>query len=256
MKMLLLFVVSFLFIVSQCTSDRNNPLDILGDEYVKPSFTIDWDNSTVAQNGTLTIDSMVIVCKGNTPTNEFSYCIDTGPWSTWSASNVILSKLIDDGLRKVTIKTRYPQGSEVFQDSVTFTASILANKAVYITPRVQYVSSGVRPVITVCTKGIASTYMMHLALSGCTIVADSILYTDSPNVNAFSSDTVIDISVLDSTYAIAGDQKVVRIALAPVTTSQAITLSCNLTDKNNNAVLVSLVRGAQVVLSTKDSQSE
>jgi hypothetical protein len=238
--------LSLMFLIS-CTSERDNPLDVNGDDYVPPSLTVDWINTNITQNGILTIDSLFITVTGNTPQNEFRYSLDSIFWSAWSISPIFQENRIDDGIHIIYLQTRYPSGTDIYTDSINFTAAILPATAVYISPQKQYISYGDTADIVICTKGVSATYMMHLTISGAVIIDDTILYTNNDNVNAFSSDTIIDISVLEDTCAISGSCNVISVSLANIGVTGIIGLNCVLRDKNNNTVSVDTVRGGRMV---------
>lgn len=248
MKKIPVFLCLSLMLLISCTSQKDNPFDVNGDDYVPPSLTVDWINTNITQNGILTIDSLYITVIGNTPQNEFRYSLDSIFWSAWSISPIFQEKGIDDGIHIIYLQTRYPSGTDIYSDSINFTAAILPATAVYISPQKQYISYGDTADIIICTKGVSPpVYMMHLAISGAVIVDDTILYTDNGNVNAFSSDTVIDISVLEDTCAISGSCNVISVSLANIGVTGIIGLNCVLRDKNNNTVSVDAVRGGRIV---------
>lgn len=178
MKRILISLGLWFLLVIYCTLDKDNPFDVNSNTYVPPTLTVDWDSTNITQNGTLTIDSLHIRLIGNTPQNEFRHCIDSGNWSGWTNSSIIIKKNIDNGNHTICLATRYPDGKDIYIDSIDFEAAINKDKK--------------KPVITLLTP------------SDSTMTADSLLgitfkVTDSSGV---ASVTVNDCTVtsLDSIY--------------------------------------------------------
>jgi len=51
MKNVPVFLCLILMLLISCTSKRDNPLDVNGDDYIPPSFSVDWINTNIIQNG-------------------------------------------------------------------------------------------------------------------------------------------------------------------------------------------------------------
>ncbi len=247
-KNTLIFCVIILLTVS-CTSKRDNPFDIHSNNYIAPSFTIDWAGSNISQNSIITKDSIYLSLIGNTEYNEFRHSMDNTYWHPWSTVSAIREQYIDDGMHSLFIESRYANSSDVSRDTVKFTAAILPASAVYIYPWKQYTSVGDTASITICTKNISGVYMMHCQIRGATIVKDSLLYTTSANASVLSSDSVADIAVLNDSTPISGSIPVIALSIANVNLTGKIDFSCVLRDKNNNTVSSETVRGCYILQS-------
>ena len=125
MKRILISLGLWCLLVIYCTLDKDNPFDINSNTYVPPTLTVDWDSTNITQNGTLTIDSLHIRLIGNTPQNEFRHCIDSGNWSGWTSSSIIINRNIENGNYTIYLQTRYPNGTDIYTDSINFEVAII-----------------------------------------------------------------------------------------------------------------------------------
>ncbi len=250
MKRISIFLsVCSIVVLASCTAKKDNPFDISGESYTPPSLTIDWANTSITQNSILTVDSLYITVIGNTPYNEYRFSIDGTYWHTWSTSPIFQEKNLDDGSHSIFMQTRYPNNTDSYTDSIKILATILPTTAVYVSPYKQYITYGDTADITIRTKGISAAHMMHCVVSGATIVKDSLLYTTGANAGTLTSDSIVDIAVLNNNTPITGNCTVISLSLANITVSGTVGLSCVLRDKNNTAVSVDTVRGCVIVQS-------
>lgn len=237
-----------LLVMWGCTSDETNPFDTEGDNYVSPELTVQWDSTVtnIINDGILTEDTLFVSVTGNTVENEFRWKIDNDDYSTWTTTPLINYSHLDDGLHNLYIQTRYPEGMDIDSDTISFTVSLLPLKAVYLYPYQTIYNAGESIEVQVNTKGIEGAHLMHLELTGASIVTDSIIYNDSSSANTLVNNSVIDIAILGS-KAIPKNGGVVSLKLALTDTTGIVNMTAVLKDSLDNIISVDVVRGGYFV---------
>lgn len=239
---IILFLM-FLCIINCVT--RDNPLDTKGDNYVQPEVTI--TSTNIPDNGVLDSDTLCMTVSGNSVYSEFRYSIDDRYWGLWTKTTSIRERYIDDGGHAIFIQTRYQNGEDIVSDTCDFSVYVLPPTAVYLYNRKQYVTGGTVK-FNIRTKGIPPAYLLHVKISGATIVEDSITYTDDENVNSLCSGNAIEILVLPGGKPIIKDCNVVDIVLTDIAASGAVDIvECVLNDSEGTPITVDIVRGGCVL---------
>lgn len=238
------------FILWGCTGDETNPFDTEGNNYISPELTIQWDSSVtnVINGGILLEDTLFVSVTGNTLENEFRWKINSDEYTAWTSTPLISYSHLDDGLHKLYIQTRYPEGLDIDTDTISFTVSLLPVKAVYLYPFKTKYNTGESIEVQVNTKGIESAYLMHLELIGATIVKDTLIYEDSSNIKTdpLVNGSVIDIIALGN-QSIYGNGGVVSLQLALTDTTGVVNMVAVLKDSLNNTIALDTVRGGYFV---------
>jgi hypothetical protein len=247
MKKRIILNVLIAALILSCTPKRDNPLDPDGDSYTPPSMTLDLSQSNIPANDTLTGDSIVIPVEGNSPHSQFRYKIDGGAWTQWQDSALISASLLDDGRHVMVIETRYKDGTETSADSVRFTVALLPDRAVYFY-RWKQTYTGDTAVVSLRTKGLAPTFLLHCEISGAKVGDIGISYADNTAATALYRDSTFDILILPGAPPIEAELDVAQIKLTDIDASGIVNIrACVLKDSLNAAVALDTARGTILI---------
>ncbi len=234
----------------KCTSQRNNPFDIYSDNYNPPSFKIDTTNTNVFQDY-LYSNIAKISLLGNTEFNEFRYTLDSSAaFSDWSSvPNIEINDITDD-YHKVILQTKYPEGIEIYSDTIAFKAAIISGSAVHIFPYKQKAVARTMG-ISLCVKDIeVPIHLMHVRVTGAKIVENSCSLDSNivnrNNISILSSEDKVEIVALDG-MGIKGYKRIALLSIFDYTPGNDVSLDCVLYGKNNDVIEVENIRGVKII---------
>lgn len=178
----------------------DNPIIPDDPNFVPPQTTI---TSGPAEGAVLNTCHVELVWRGNQPSMEFTYQLDSGEWSAWANDTTLTCPWLDEGPHDFQVKGRYASGIE--SDSaaaVSFVINAIHGPALWLYPRYQEVASGDSFTVEVMLEEVANVFAAKVVLAfdpAKVQVTDIEVYEDARSLLKDNDGTVIPFSRYDNT---------------------------------------------------------
>lgn len=225
-----LFLISLFTLFTFCAVERDNPLDLEGDSYTDPSFTI--SNNSISLGSVNSGNDLLVELGGNTNFNLFQYKLDNGNWSGYSEDGQISINDLSVGPHEITLQTKYPDNDKLYSE--TFKFLVVSNSSIYMTPAWVTTDDGQMAELH-CQNIPEGVVTMHVKFNNVLIDSASLTYSTSSNVKLLYSDSIIDIAVLPGGENLGGTKSIASLKLKDFT-GATVYLDVDMRDKNDSLI--------------------